>query len=478
MIRHWMRETFVVRVLEGSRTTILLWAAILIAAIAVVDWHFEDNISFGFLYLFPMLMVGGCLKRWQLAGVAAACTGLTEAFDPFPWVMPVGISRVILTFAAFFGMGFFGFASARSRRLATQYLGEIESEVDLRRKTEEQLEFLISSSPATIFTLDANGSVLLANEAAHRLLRVEKGNLQGESIAQFFPALASVPPSREEGPTFHTEMECQGRRQDGEVFLAHVWFSTYQTKSGPRLAAVVFDSSEELRDRAEFNLQQILTGSKVLVGALCHEIRNVCGAIAVVHSKLARDERLAVNEDFRALGTLVKGLEGMAGLELRQTMQSVAESVDVRSVLEELRIVIEPSFQESEMMIHWEIPESLPRVWADRQALLQAFLNVAKNSQRAMEGRDQRELTVRASLDHNSVTVRFIDTGSGVANPEQLFEPFQPGAQASGLGLYLSRTFVRAFQGDIEYEPQPAGCCFAVILALASEHQSGIAVGK
>ena len=121
LIRHWMRETFVVRVLESSRTTILLWAAMLIALIAVVDWHFEDNISFGFLYLFPMLMVGGCLKRWQLAGVAALCTGLTEAFDPFPWVMPVGISRVILTFAAFFGMGFFGFASARSRRLATKY---------------------------------------------------------------------------------------------------------------------------------------------------------------------------------------------------------------------------------------------------------------------------------------------------------------------------------------------------------------------
>jgi PAS domain S-box-containing protein len=470
-----MEESFVVRVLQGSRTTILLWAVILIAVIALVDWHFENNISFGFLYLFPMLMVGGCLTGWQIAGVAAICTGLTEAFDPFPWVMPVGISRVILTFAAFFGMGFFGFASARSRRLANQHLGDIEREVELRRKTEEQLEFLISSSPATIFTLDENGNVLLANEAAHRLLRVEKGRLQGQSIAQFFPALASVPSSQDEAPTFHTEMECRGRRRDGEVFLAHVWFSTYQTKSGPRLAAVVFDSSEELRDRAEFNLQQILSGSKVLVGALCHEIRNVCGAILVVHSKLVRDERLALNEDFGALGTLVQGLEKMAGLELRQTTQPAAESIDVRSALEELRIVIEPSFHESDMTIHWELPESLPRVWADRQALLQAFLNVAKNSQRAMEGRDHGELIVRASVDGSSVAVRFIDAGPGVANPEQLFEPFQPGAHASGLGLYLSRTFVRAFQGDIEYEPQPAGCCFAVVLALASAQQPGVA---
>jgi two-component system sensor kinase FixL len=472
-----MRETFVVRVLEASRTTILLWAAILIVLIAVVDWHFENDISFGFLYLFPVLMAGSCLRRWQLAGVAALCTGLTEAFDPFPWVMPVGISRVILTFAAFYGMGFFGFASARSRRLVNQHVGAIEREVELRRKTEEQLEFLISSSPATIFTLDANGNVLLANEAAHRLLRVEKGKLQGLSIAHFFPALASVPPSREEGPTFHTEMECQGRRQDGEVFLAHIWFSTYQTKSGPRLAAVVFDSSEELRDRAEFNLQQILTGSKVLVGALCHEIRNVCGAIAVVHSKLAHDERLAFNEDFRALGTLVQGLEKMAGLELRQTTQSVAESIDVRSVLDELRIVIDPSFHESAMTIVWEVPETLPRIWADRQALLQAFLNIAKNSQRAMEGQEKKDLIVRASSDENSVIVRFIDSGPGVAHPEQLFEPFQPGAQASGLGLYLSRTFVRAFQGDLEFEPQPTGCCFAVVLALAAEPQAELAEG-
>jgi signal transduction histidine kinase len=263
-------------------------------------------------------------------------------------------------------------------------------------------------------------------------------------------------------------MECRARRQDGEIFLAHIWFSTYQTMAGPRLAAVVFDASEELRDRAEFNLQQVLTGSKVLAGALCHEIRNMCGAIAVVHSKLARDDRFVINEDFGALGTLVQALEKMAGLELQQTTKPAAESIDVRSVLEELRIVIEPSFHDSEINIRWQQLELMPRVRADRQALLQVFLNIAKNSQRALEGCVQKEFTVQASIEENeegaSVVIRFIDSGPGVSSPERLFAPFQPGAQASGLGLYLSRTFVRAFQGEIEYEPQPAGSCFAVIL--------------
>jgi nitrogen-specific signal transduction histidine kinase len=382
--------------------------------------------------------------------------------------MSEGVSRLVLTFAAFVGAGLFGYASARSRRNAEQHLQQVELEAALRRKTEEQLDFLISSSPAAIFTLDAGGSVQLANQAAHQLLAVEKGKLQGQLIGQFFPALARVP-SSQEAPFFHTEMECLGRSQDERMFLAHIWFSTYQTMSGPRLAAVVFDASEELRDRAESNLQQVLTGSKVLVGALCHEIRNMCGAIAVIHSKLSRDKNLAANEDFSALGNLVGGLEKMAGLELRQTTRPLAESIDIGSALEEFRIVIGSSFEESGISLKWEQPPALPRVWADRQALLQIFLNIAKNSERALEGRDERELVVRTEADQSSVMVRFIDSGPGVANPERLFAPFQEGAQATGLGLYLSRTFARAFQGDVDYEPQPRGSCFVVRLALASQ---------
>jgi len=188
-----------------------------------------------------------------------------------------------------------------------------------------------------------------------------------------------------------------------------------------------------------------------------------------VRAKLARDERIARNEDFQALSNLAEGLAIMAGLELRQTMQPEAESVDVRSVLEELRIVIESTFRDSGISVVWDLPDSLPPVWAERQALLQVFLNIAKNSQRAVEQGGRKELIVRVSSEADSVIVRFIDTGPGVAAPERLFKPFQSGAEATGLGLYLSRAFVRAFRGDIRHEPQPAGCCFAVLLVRAQE---------
>lgn len=115
-------------------------------------------------------------------------------------------------------------------------------------------------------------------------------------------------------------------------------------------------------------------------------------------------------------------------------------------------------------------------MWAARQELLQAFLNITKNSQRAMQqnpGEGQvKKLVVSASRELDSVQVRFIDSGPGVAAPERLFKPFQSGAEANGLGLYLSRAFVRSFRGDIQYQPQASGACFTVVLAHAVESRA------
>jgi two-component system sensor kinase FixL len=457
--------------LQGGRRTVLARAALIIAAIAIVDWRVDPNISFGFLYLFPMLMVGGVLARWQIALVAVVCTVLGESFGPAHFILPEGPPRVILVFAAYCGSGFFIYELAKNRQLTMQHVADMEREVERRREAEEQLTFLIESSPAAILTLDSGGRVSMANEAADRLLGFDPGALQGRFIGSYLPALASVPPLDESAPVFRTEMECRGRRKNGEMFLAEIWFSTYRTMSGPRLAAVVVDTSEDLRDREESNLRQLMDGSRILVGAVCHEIRNLCGAIAVVHANLARDPALAASEDFKALGALVGGLGKMASLELRNTANESADGLDVAGVLDELRIVIEPAFRDSGISIQWTVEPELPLVHGDRQMLLQALLNLAGNSKRALEGHARPELAVEASSSRSGldaqasrVLVRVRDNGLGVADPERLFQPFQRGAESTGLGLYLSRAFVRTFEGDLQYEPRPQGCCFRVEL--------------
>lgn len=452
--------------LRGSRAAVLIRAAVMIAAIALADWRVEGNIPLGFLYLFPMLLAGSVLKRWQIAAVAMLCTFLTEVFDSFAWVFEAGVPRDILIFAAFFCTGLFVFEITRNRQAALLHVQRIESESQARREAEEQLKILVESSPAAIFTADAQGRVLLANDAAHRMLSLPEGALSGKAIGQYLPSLANVPAVEEGRQSFRTVMQCRGRREDGEAFLADVWFSTYRTSAGPRLAAMVVDASEDLRNREELSLHHLSSAARILVGAVSHEIRNVCGAIAMVHQNLARNGALAGNKDFEALGTLIAALEKIAALDLRQTANQ-ATAIDLQALMDELRIIVEPTLREEGIAAHWDIDAALPAVWADRQSLMQVFLNLIKNSERAMRDAPQRELTISAAAGKRRISVRFRDTGSGVAHPDRLFRPFQQGAQATGLGLYLSRALMRSFGGDLRYEPESQGSTFVVDLAPA-----------
>jgi two-component system, LuxR family, sensor kinase FixL len=455
-----------VELFTGSKRTVLLRAGIMIPAIALVDWLVVGDIPLGFLYLIPMLMVGSALDPWQIGAVAALCTLLAEAFSDLSWHFRTGISRDVLFFVAFFGVGSFVREASRNRRVTLEHLHEIELQSDARREAEEQLRMLIESSPAAILTADANGSILMANEAAHRMLGVHTDGLPGRALHRHLPALQNVSTRDTSQQLLRAVMQARGLREDGETFLADICFSTYQTDAGMRLTAMVLDASEDFRSHEVSGLHQLLIGSRIAIGAVSHEVRNVCGAIAVVHQNLARDGLLKGNKDFDALSSLVLSLERVASVDLRQNVSRATE-VDLAVLLDELRIVVVPSLQDEEIVTQWVVDTSLPLVWADRPSLMQVFLNLITNSARALSKRGVRQLSVAARSDNNKVVIEFTDTGGGVSYPEHLFHPFQAGAEATGLGLYLSRAFLRSFGGELRYQPVAGGACFIVDLTPA-----------
>ncbi len=177
---------------RGSQKSVLFRAGFLIAAVALIDWRLVNELPLGFLYLLPMLMVGRVLSPWQIASAAALCTFLTEDFDQFVWNFRTGMPRDVLYFAAFFCVGLFVYEVTRNRQVVMEHLHEIERQRDARREAEEQLQVLIESSPAAIITADSDGCVLMANEAAHRMLALEPATLPGRSIHRYFPSLSNV----------------------------------------------------------------------------------------------------------------------------------------------------------------------------------------------------------------------------------------------------------------------------------------------
>lgn len=448
---------------KGTRRSVLSKAGAIIVAIALLDWFVIAEIPLGFLYLIPMVMVGSVVGRFPIILVAALCTLLAEIFSDLSWNLRTGTSRDVLYFAAFVGTGLFVREVNSNRKVTLEHIHEIERERDARREAEEQLKILIESSPVAILTADQSGRVLMANDAAHRMLGVSKGELREEVLYRYLPALTNITMQDPPQQLLRAVMQARGQRNDGETFLADICFSTYRTNTGTRLAAMVLDASEDLRAHEVSGLQQLLSGSRIAVGAVFHEIRNVCSAIAVVHQNLTRSDLLNGNKDFEALGSLAVALERIASANVRQAATPATE-VDLTVLLDELKIVVTPSLQDESILTRWIVEPGLPLVWADRPSLMQVFLNLVTNSTRALAKKQEPLLVVTARSEGARVLVEFSDNGGGVAHPEHLFRPFQAGAEATGLGLFLSRSFMRSFGGELRYIALAGGACFMVEL--------------
>src|SRR6202012_3827364 len=116
--------------------------------------------------------------------------------------------------------------------------------------------------------------------------------LPGKSIHRYLPSLRNVSGSELSPQFFRTVMQARGQREDGETFVADILFSTYRTNAGERVAAMVLDTSEEFRTHEVSGLHQLLAGSRIAIGAVSHEVRNISGAVAAVHQNLAREGAL------------------------------------------------------------------------------------------------------------------------------------------------------------------------------------------
>lgn len=466
------------RLLETSLETYLtfseskrLWAyavaATLVAVIAYSDWKVEE-ISLGFLYVLPILMASATLSGWQIVAIAVACGLLREWFSPLH-AMPGVALRVGVGAGGFALAGYFVSQLNRQRRTVVQHLREREREMELRVDAERQLQAVIDTSPLGILTLDHEGRVLLANASAEHILGLEERALSGQEIHPYLPILKRYLSIQQSAPNLRTVVESRGQRADGEAFLAHVWLSPFAGRAGLCLAAFFWDASESVRDREGTGLDSTLATSRVVIGAISHEIRNLAAAASAAYKELVRELPQAQEGRSRALGAVIEALEHIASSGLRLASHSSRSVADLEMVLDEARVLIEASLREEGGTARWNIPDSLPLVEADHHGLLQVLLNLARNSETAMKNAPEKVLQVGAIVEKDAVLVQFRDSGPGIANPDGLFRPFQPGAASTGLGLYISRAVMKSYGGDLYCKPTPEGSCFELRLWHAAD---------
>jgi two-component system nitrogen regulation sensor histidine kinase GlnL len=122
----------------------------------------------------------------------------------------------------------------------------------------------------------------------------------------------------------------------------------------------------------------------------------------------------------------------------------------------------------------------------DREQLIQAVLNIARNAAQAILGRSEapdagkivlrtrpaHRVTIARQLSRLAIDLQVIDNGPGI--PEELrdriFYPLVSGrADGTGLGLTLAVSFVEYHRGVIECDSRPGRTVFRILLPTERE---------
>ncbi len=219
--------------------------------------------------------------------------------------------------------------------------------------------------------------------------------------------------------------------------------------------------------------------NRELIRNLAHEIKNPLGGIRGSAQLLERELPGAELREYTQV--IVKEADRLQTLVDRLLTPSRLPQiapVNVHEVLERVRSLIIAEFPAG-IRIWRDYDVSLPHLTGDKEQLIQALLNVARNAAQALNGsgeirlvtRIARSVTVAKQRYRHAIRVEIIDNGPGVAESlkEKIFYPLVSGRDGgTGLGLSLAQSFINQHQGIIEFDSVPGNTCFTILLPVPS----------
>lgn len=220
-------------------------------------------------------------------------------------------------------------------------------------------------------------------------------------------------------------------------------------------------------------LQQLDQLKSDFVSLVSHELRapltNISGGIELLLSpsnKIGAHPRRnleLVQAEINRLSRFVESILDLSALDAGH-MPLYPAPLSLQSVIQSLR----KSGLAGNQHLRWQIPEGLPPVLADEQALSSILFHLLDN---ACKYAPDGEISVSARLANGRIQVDVADTGPGI--PEEalplIFDRFyrQDSADARaiyghGLGLYIVSRLLSAMDGEIRAANRPeGGACFS-----------------
>jgi len=326
-----------------------------------------------------------------------------------------------------------------------------------------------------VVALDERFVVRYANPAAENLLATGAKSLLGQPFLALFLEREALLASLREARATHWDYAAQNvtYSRPGREPLPLSCVVTRIDGSGLALLAELRPIEQQLRLAREERIVAGEQANRELIRNLAHEIKNPLGGLRGSAQLLERElERPELREYTQVIIKEADRLQTLMDRMLTPHRAPRIEPLGVHEVLERVRSLVKAEFG---VVIERDYDPSLPDLVGDREQLIQAVLNIARNAAQVgsssilFRTRAIRQTTILRHRHRLALELQVIDDGPGVPEEiqDRIFNPLVSGREGgTGLGLSLAQTFVQYHQGVIEFESRPGRTIFRILLPL------------
>ena len=344
---------------------------------------------------------------------------------------------------------------------------------------------ILNALPHPVIVVDHEGHFRYANTDAEQFFSAGMASLIRRRLQDFIPAdsplFALIEQVREdEARISEYRVDVSSPRLGGER-LVDLYVSNLADEPGLVVVMIQLRSIAEKMDRqlTHRSAARSVTG---LAAMLAHEIRNplsgIKGAAQLLATSASDEDRGLTRLIQEESDRIVKLVDRMEVFSDQRPIERSA--VNIHSVLEHVKALGRNGFARNIKITELYDP-SLPSVFANRDQLVQIFLNLLKNAAEAVGDRDGGEiklttafkpgvrLSVLGTRDRVTLPLEFSveDNGPGVPEDirQNIFDPFvTTKPSGSGLGLALVAKIIGDHGGVIECESIPGHTVFRVLM--------------
>jgi PAS domain S-box-containing protein len=335
-------------------------------------------------------------------------------------------------------------------------------------------ETLLKSMPPGIVATDEEATIRWFNPTAEQILGVEAHDALNQPIEAIGGRLAAflretleakenLPSRQWIDPNTRRSLSVETRR-------------LVDQKNPLGAVAVIHDLTAEDNLRQKQDLVDRAAFWTDLAASMSHEIRNPLVAIKTFAQLLPerfddpdfrKDFNEIVVQEIDRLDKIITQINNFA-----HPSELVMKPVDVRSSVRKAIELARGRVAKNGVAIDTTLPNDLPRILGDEDALTEVFAHLVANAAEATAGQSKPRITLAAKSIRegdraSGVVITVQDNGKGISPDlrEKIFSPFcTTKARGMGLGLPIVKRTVFDHNGRVDIDSNPHGTSVSVML--------------